>query len=197
MASFTDMLNDLYTITNRTDMVNESILAIKTATLKAHQREFYFKDLFETGIQFPTSAFYQSIEPKNIVPNYRTFKYLRKYDAVALCPGKFLKLKTTEQLFDGYGNDVLDIYYAAGIEVNMRMSTQEQYMLMGVYVHPVVLQVGYSSWIADEYPDAILHEAASRIYKILGEDSQANDQRQLAMEAYMRIDMSNITMIGS
>jgi wobble nucleotide-excising tRNase len=68
---------------------------------------------------------------------------------------------------------------------------------MGVYVHPVVLQVGYSSWIADEYPDAILHEAASRIYKILGEDSQANDQRQLAMEAYMRIDMSNITMIGS
>ena len=50
MASFTSLLNDVYTITNRPDLIAETKLAVKQATLKMHQSDYYPKDLFETGI---------------------------------------------------------------------------------------------------------------------------------------------------
>ena len=80
MASFNDLCNDVYTITNRADLVGETKLAVRAATLKLHQSDFYSRDLFETGIQFPTADYTQSFDPKTVVPLYRSLKYVRRYD---------------------------------------------------------------------------------------------------------------------
>ena len=55
MATFTELCNDVYTMTKRPDLVAETKLAVKAATLKAHQSDFYPKDIYETGIQFSRS----------------------------------------------------------------------------------------------------------------------------------------------
>jgi hypothetical protein len=197
MATLTDLMNNVYTLTNRPDYVSETMLAVQRATLKAHQRDFYSKDLFETGIQFPSADYYQTLEPKSINAAYRSLKYLRKYDAVNSCPGKFLTNCGPLDLFDEYGYSKTDIYYQAGIEVNIRMSTQEQFMLLGMYVHPVVTEAGYLSWIADEFPDAIVAEAAANVFGSLGFIGQRDYYRKMVQEAYFTVDAANITLIGS
>ena len=56
MTVFSDLLSDVYAVTNRPDLVADTKLAVRTATLKAHRSDFYPKDLFETGLTFSTPA---------------------------------------------------------------------------------------------------------------------------------------------
>lgn len=194
---FTSLLAQVYTLTNRPDYVNETTLAIQTATLRAHQREFYFKDLVESGIQFQSADYKLKLNPFSLYSNYRSLKYLRKFDYTSNCPGILLCKKELTDIKDTYGRDLVDIYYAAGAEVNMKLSTQEQYMLFGLYVHPIVLPDTYNSWIANEYPQAIVNEAASFIQGgLLGMTAQATYNHQIALDTYMNIDMANITSVG-
>ena len=55
MTTLTDLCADVYTITNRPDLINETKLAVKAATLKMHQSDYYYRDLLEQGITFDTS----------------------------------------------------------------------------------------------------------------------------------------------
>ena len=51
-----------HTITNRPDLINETKLAVKAATLKIHQSDYYYRDLIEQGIAFlPQTIFSSSI----------------------------------------------------------------------------------------------------------------------------------------
>ena len=47
MATYQELYDDVVTITKRPDLAAETALAIRAATLKLHQSDFYFKDLFE------------------------------------------------------------------------------------------------------------------------------------------------------
>lgn len=196
MTSFTDIQNDVYTITNRPDYVNETIIAIKNATLTAHRSDFYIKDLWETGIQFPASDYLQSLEPKLLSPYYRSMKYLRKYDAVNLCAGMLLTPVSVDEVFDSYAMERVNIYYGAGAEVQIKMNTQEQYLLLGMYLHPVVIPASYKSWIADEFPELISNKAAATVFKLQGKTVEANMYDALANDAITELKASNITMMG-
>ena len=50
MASLNSLMTDVMTITNRADLIAETKLAVKQATLKMHQVDYFPKDIFETGI---------------------------------------------------------------------------------------------------------------------------------------------------
>jgi len=68
MATFAELVADVYIATNRPDLVTQTALAVKVATLKAHQTDFYPKDIFETGIQWNPVAYVQSL-------SYRTYTH--------------------------------------------------------------------------------------------------------------------------
>ena len=96
MSIFTDLCDDVYTITNRPDLINETKLAVKAATLKIHQSDYYYRDLIEQGIAFLTSDYIQQFDIYSLFPNYRALKYIRRYDnsgtGAAIVTGKFLVL---------------------------------------------------------------------------------------------------------
>ena len=62
MATFSDLTSDVMTITNRPDLIAETKLAVKAATLKIHQSDYYYKDLFETGLSWDTAAYTQEVD---------------------------------------------------------------------------------------------------------------------------------------
>ena len=180
MASFSSLLTDVYTITNRPDLVAETKLAVRQATLKMHHSDHYPKDIFETGISWNPVAFTQSLQYKNLVPRWRGFKYLRKYsDGV---PGAFFELLTPEASLDRYAINKDNICYLAGDMLEIRSSTEDTYMLLGCYLHPDVTETGYTSWIADEHPFAIVSDAAASIFKMIGFDEQAAYMKQTVTE---------------
>ena len=198
MTAFTAIVADVYTCTNRPDLVAETEMAVKSATLQLHRSDFFSKDIFETGISFTTSDYVQQLEYRLAVPRWRSMKYLRKWDNTGTGrAGQELTAVPIEKILDGYGVERTNIFYLAGSVYNIKSSTQEQYYLLGCYVNPEISGAYYSSWIADEYPNAIVYRAATIVLKQIHQDDLAAKFEQLAAIETQEILMANIETVGS
>lgn len=178
MATLSELIADVYTITNRPDLVAETALAVKKATLKAHHSDFFPKDLYETGIQWATPAYIQSLDYRTLIPRWRQIKFLRKYDNTGSAAGDFFTILTPDETLDSYSVAKEDIAYLAGEMYEIRSSTQDQYMLVGCYRHPDIATSTFSSWIALDHPYAIIYEAAATIFGTIGWNEEAQRLRQ-------------------
>ena len=198
MATFAELVADVKTITNRPDLDTEIKLAVKTATLKAHSSDFYPKDLYETAIIWSPVDYFQSLDYRSLVPRWRAFKYLRKYDPtnVTNTSGIFFELITPDDAVDDYRINKTTVCYLAGEQIEIKSSTQDTYMLLGCYLHPDITEATYTSWIAVEYPFAIEMEAASKIFKTTGFDEQAAQMQREVAEQFTLLRNSNILMQG-
>lgn len=192
-AALTSLLTDVYAITKRPDLVAQTTNAVKAAALKAHRSDFYAKDLYETGLEFVTSAFYQDIPYKQIIPRYRAMKYLRKYDAVGDVAGAFFTIITPEQVLDSYNISREDVIYLSGDLLSIRSSTQFQFALFGCYLNPDITETGFNSWIATDQPYLIEYDAAVTIFKAIGFDEQATVYQKMVLDQYAELKMEIAT----
>lgn len=197
-TSLTELLADVYTLTNRPDLVGESTLAIRIATLKAHASDYFYKDLFETGVQFGFSVTQQMLEYKTLVPRWRALKYLRTFDYSTPpgTPGKFLEILTPESVTDSYSINKENVCYVAGLEINIRTCPAFQYFLLGCYVYPDVTPIGYSSWVADEMPMCIIFEAAAIVFQAIGFQEKAAYYRVMVTDLYAELKSTNVLAEG-
>lgn len=195
MPSLSSLADDVYTLTNRPDLEGETTLAIKNATLKAHRSDFFYKDLFETGIQFDFEQTQQTLDYKLLIPRWRAAKYLRFTD-LNNCQGPFIDIITPDAVLDSYSINKENVAYVAGAEFKIRTCKASQYFLLGCYVFPDVTTDGYDSWIADEQPSAIVYEAAATIFKTIGFDEQTAMYTAMAQQERMELKMGNIEAVG-
>jgi len=197
-VNLAELIAGVYTVTNRSDMVAETLLAVKSATLTAHHSDFYPKDLFEVGIQWNPIAYQQSLEYRTIIARWRSFKYLRKvaYTATSTTPGKLFKMITPSQSLDSYGIEQENICYLAGEVINIRSDTKDTYMLLGCYLHPDLSDTTFTSWVALDHPYAIIFGAAALIFKSIGWDEQSAQANQTMMQQLALIRLSNIQAEG-
>lgn len=195
MATFAELLADVITLTNRTDLVAETKLAVKAATLKVHQSDFFYKDLFETGISFVESSYAQQLDYRALLPRYRALKYIRKSDLAGI-PGTFLEVLTPSEVLDTYGIAKENICYVAGEIIQIKSSTSLQYALFGCYINPDITELGFSSWVALDHPYAIVYEAAVTVFKTIGYDEQASLYSKMAAEQLQLVRVSNILAEG-
>jgi hypothetical protein len=180
MAAFTDILEQVYSITRRSDLAAQSIDAVKAATLKLHTvnpltqgAEYYPQDYFEQGVQFSTSDYLQSFEYAGVISRFRTLDYIRKMDydtSGSVLPGKFLTPITPKEALDRYNVQKEDVCYLAGKAIQIKSSTLLQYVIVGCYIYPDTAQGTYTSWIADEFPYLVALEAAKIVQGASGND---------------------------
>jgi hypothetical protein len=196
-TSFAQLVSDVMTLTNRPDLVNETNIAIRAATLKAHQSDDYIKDLQEYSVTFSAVDFYQSLDYKSIIPLWRKPRYIRKYNNTTGAPDKLLIYIEPEKVIDSYGYNRLDVFYVAGANIQIRSSTELQYILLGAYINPNITINGYSSWIADDHPFCIIYEAVAIIFKTIGYDEQVPIYRGMVQEQFMQLKQHAITGLGS
>jgi hypothetical protein len=194
-----ELIQEVYTLTNRPDRVAETASAIRSATLKAHQSDYYYKDIFETGINFGAVNYLNDLDYRSIIPLFRAIKYLRKYSLGSdgtFSPGKELELLQPNEVFDIYKCAKNDIYYAAGSQIHIKSSTQDQYYLFGCYLNPNITDTGFNSWVALDHPYVIIFDAAATVFKSIGKDEEASGYRQLVAEQLSMLKSSNITAAG-
>lgn len=195
MTVFADLLSEVYIITNRSDLVNETKTAVKAATLKMHQLDYFWKDLKEVGIDFEAAAYRQDLDYRAFEPQFRSMKYLRKAESDGTA-GIFFTAITPAMVFDKYAVEQEDVYYAAGAFYKVKSSTEFQYALMGCYVNPVITEASYSSWIALDHPYAIIYEAAAKIFKMIGYSDQETSAARDVLEQIAMLRESNILSEG-
>lgn len=199
MTTLANLVSDVMTITNRPDLVEETKLAVRAATLKAHQSDYFYKDIFEEGIIFVTKEILQTFEVKTLIPRFRAFKYLRKCDLDNNgnpVPMAFLELLTPTETLDDYGCMKENICYMAGLELKIRSCAAWDKFLFGCYMHPSVIEADYASWIADDFPLAIIYRAAGDVFKAIGNDEKKATYQQMALEEIAALKLSNIIAAG-
>lgn len=194
--TFDELVEEVYLLTNRRDLVAETKSAVKAATLKAHQTDFYSKDIHEQGFQFTSAAYTQSLDYITLVPNYRAFKYVRRVEDATDTEGAFFQILTPDELLDSYGISKTDIAYVAGRVLEIRSSVEFQFALLGCYVNPVVREGAYASWVAEQHPFYIIREAARVIFKTIGYDEQAAVYERLIAEELLLLKMSGLSDVG-
>lgn len=192
--NFQEIYDEVILITKRPDLVDRTKQSIRAATLKAHQSDFYYKDLVEVAVQFTSPFVLQSFLPTEIVPNFRKAKYIRLWSGgLTGMPGKFLTPIQIENSQDAYGYIKNDVFYMAGQLLQIRGSAALDKVLFGCYQNPIVLpEANYSSWIANEIPYVIIFEAARQIYKSISFTEQANEYGQLVAEQFQEMKLSYV-----
>lgn len=196
MTVLADLISDVYTITNRPDLVSETSLAVRTATLKLHQTDYFPKDLREEGLVFDTSQRIQSLEYRTIFPRFRAIKYFRRTDSAGTPSGPDFSVLEADNMLDGYGTYKEDILYLAGEYLRIRSSAEFKYAMIGIYQNPDVAVASFSSWIASDHPFAIVYEAAMQIVSMIGLKEDAAMLKLARDEQVALLRMSNIQMEG-
>ena len=193
-----ELIAEVYTLTNRPDRVAETLAAVRSATLKAHQSDYYFKDLFEVGISFSTAEFVQNFDYRTAIPLWRALKYLRKYDVVSGVgvEGIELDIIVPENVFDEYKIEKTDVCYGAGAYIQIKSSTKQQLYLVGCYLNPNIGTTTYSSWVALDHPYYIIFDAAATVFKAIGKDDEASAYRAMMNEQLAMLRAANILANG-
>lgn len=194
--NFTELCAEVYTLTNRPDLVAETESAVKSATLKAHHSDYYYGDIQEFGLAFTSAEYVQNLDYRLLLPRWRALKYLRKYDNISGDPGHFLEILLPEQVLDSNSVQKQDICYVAGSYVQINSSTEQQHFLLGVYLHPDITAATYTSWVALAHPYCIVFDAAATVFKAIGKDEEAAAYRGLVAEQINMLKLSNIQAIG-
>lgn len=193
--TLTELQAEVYTITKRPDLVAETLLAVRQSTLALHQADFYWRDLYETGISFSVPHYYQELEYRTLIPRFRSLKFIRKSDSTGTA-GKFFTVVQPESVLDDYGSDRTDVCYAAGESIEIKSSTQIQYILLGCYLNPNISVSSYESWIALDHPYAIVYEAAEKVFKMIGKSEEFAAYKLLRDEERQRLMITNIGVQG-
>lgn len=177
------MVNDTMILTKRKDLVDATVLAVKSATLKLHKSDFYIPDLFETGVSFDSALYQQELSIKELVLNFRSMYYVSKVVQDFSAPNGYragTRLRIVDPLLtaDDYGVTLTDSWYQAGFNIKINSSTEEQHYILGMWLNPQLEDEKYDSWIAREVPYAIIYDAAATVFKNIGFDEQAAMFRQ-------------------
>lgn len=142
-----------------------------------------FKALAYARKNDPSLASYQ--QNPTLLPPLYTFNSSSGIPESTKLTMKELEIITPDAILDVYGSEKFDVCYAAGGTVNIKSTTSLQYLLLGYYAWPDVgqgtvveggsgvapvtgLGTRYYSWIADEFPFAIVYDAASTILQKIG-----------------------------
>jgi hypothetical protein len=197
MATFAELCNDVYTITNRPDLVAETKLAVKAATLKMHQSDYYYQDLYESGISFTDPLTTQQVDILNLFPRYRALKYFRFYDGSGTGLARdFFQILTPNELIDSYGVDKVNVVYVAGSILQVKSREVISLALLGIYQNPILDETTFNSWIAAQFPYAIIFDAARLVFKQIGQDEQSAAFEKLVGEQVAELKISNIQAQG-
>lgn len=177
MALFDDILADVYTITNRPDLVAESKLGIRAATIKLHSLEMWNEDreVEQVAVTTENSMFSMAKSSLTYIP--RKIEFFKKPTADV-----FFEEMDVTQILDRYGYKRFNTYYQAGSTYNFLTDTNDEAVIVSYYRNPVATETGYSSWIAEEYKELVAFEAAIFVFSSIGDKEQEQRIEKMAAQ---------------
>ncbi len=176
--TYTELRDAVYVLTNRPDMVAETQRAIQSATLEIHARDKWARDIIETTITLDTpqqSEFQLPFGSK--FPRMRGTELVicQVYDTTTGTKGNKLEKIAAGDVFDPYGYNRTEVYYAAGANLSFKVGYAIDAIAVAYYAYPVVTPIeDYDSWIATEFPHVIYQWAAIKMLASIGKLDASN-----------------------
>jgi hypothetical protein len=178
MTTFADILADVYTLTDRPNLVSESKLGVRAATVKLHGLEFWREDRVEEEVAVTVANGQFSLNTiANLTSPCRKINAIKKINSDV-----YFEEIDPLQLLDGFGHRRYNTYYRVGNALNFLTDSGDTSVYCIYYKHPVAVETGYSSWIADTYPILVALEAASFVLSSIGDKEAAAKIDGMKME---------------
>jgi hypothetical protein len=169
---FKQLCDSVANLTNRPDFVGEIKLAVQHSTLKLHSLDFFPKDREILTYQF-SNANSPAIDLSGIARLRRVKTVYAQQQNSA--PQALQELQFSDLIDFGGKHKTGYVLNKNVLTVHLRNVTA---LMLEAYVLPDVSPENYSSWIADLYPFAIIHNAVAMVYADLG-DIQQSQRYQL------------------
>ena len=190
--TLTEMTAVLTSLLTRSDLAAFKLSALQAATLKAHRSDLFPKDLSESVVDLGSSLLLHSWAYLGTIPRFRELSTLIRLELAADTEGCLLKEVQSTDLFDNYSRYKTDTYYLAGANIQIRSAAAFQYAKVAVYLDPDVAELTFSSWVATDYPYAIIYEAARAMAITLGMLEEARGFTQLLSEESRELQRNSI-----
>lgn len=190
MATINSISADVYTLTNRDDLVSETKVAIRKAVFKFHSADTFKRDLKTVRLSladYPLTIpdqFRWDI-PLSTFPAFRRPKVLRYPLELRLWGSNDFEELSAENLFDSYKAEVKRYFFVAGSTLSIKADCSPQYLDFTYYAYPTVPadpEATIQSWICDQYVDSIVEEAAGTVFKMIGKDDEYSRYQTLFAE---------------
>ena len=181
MTTLAQLAADVYRVTNRPDLTNETYIAIRAATLRFHMADDWVQSEATSVVPVVplfTGDFRYSFLTTSLT-RFRKIKYIKEY---VTPPNpwyiQFERL-APDDLLDGYQTEKENYWTRIGNGISLRATREISNLEVVYYQLPDVSEATYSSWIADMFQDCIIHEAKMDIFEMTGKVASDSRARNL------------------
>lgn len=187
MTTFADMQTQVIANTKRPELVTLTDSAIRMATLRAHQVDFFSRDQGNSQLTYTVPSSGQPyVDIPNIyttVPQLRTPDFLQSLDTTTLYPSENLEYVVDfKNFWDEYNVLRQSVFTLLGSTLRVNSAANTGKFQFYFYNNPVVTDAGYSSWIADLYKEELAMWAAAIIWMRSGfQEIAASTQRDVIL----------------
>lgn len=193
---YNSIVASIYQYSQRPDLVQETLAAIRKATMKLHLADFWPNDSQSLQI-VPVQISAGSVDYRYTIDTtqialLRKVTSIMEYNNPLTGAERFYTQKDIDRLLDDYKLEYINYWYQAGQQVNLRTDKLLTFVTVTGYFYPNVAPTSYNSWIAQQYPDAIVEEALVTIYKNIGKVEESNALARSFEENLHMIQMAQI-----
>lgn len=178
MTTFAELEALVIEQTRRPEVTSITQSAIRTATLRAHHVDFFKRDLAIGLLSYTPSSsayFYDIANIHSTLLRLRGLQLLQSVDATTSTPVENLEYRDVDDMYDSNGDRRLSVYNMIGNTLRVYPQLSTGVMTAYYFQNPVVSSVGYSSWIANDFPDELAMWAAAIVFARTGFAEMAAD----------------------
>lgn len=198
MTTFAEIQADVFQTTKRPDLVADTTIAIRKATMKFHSADDWLPDLVTVTV--PLTPLFSGDARFSIPTNTAPFVRFRKEYMIRqlVSPptsnsGQPLESLQLTDLYDReYAIEKNNYYYRAGNSLTLRTAILWVNAAVTYFQYPITDELTYSSWIADAYRDMITEEACAHLFKMIGKDNVWEQYRAMFTENLAQLRMAHI-----
>jgi hypothetical protein len=199
MATFIQVRDQVIALTKRPELVGLTELAVKQATVRAHQVDFFNRDQAWWDFTYtPLVGNELFVTIPNIygdVPQLRTPDFAQSWDVSSARPTEnFEHVLEYKNLWDE-NNEVYNHHFTLfGESIIARVLSQTGTFRLFYYKNPIVTTGGYASWIADMYIEEIAQWAAAIVWNRSGfQEIAATTMRDIVVPFKEMLVTSHLT----
>ena len=194
MTTFAELESLVVAQTRRPEVPAITQAAIRTATLRAHHTDFFARDLSTSALQYTPSSsaqFYDFADISSTLLRLRSFQLVQCVEPSTLIPVENLEYRELQDLYDSDQVRRCSMYTLIGDTARMYPTAATGLINVYYYRNPVTSSVGYSSWIADTYPDELAMWAAAIVFARTGFAEMAADFQRTHIQPFKELLISS------
>lgn len=198
MTTFAEMRSLVLGITKRPELVGLTDTAIRIATQRAHQVDFFRRDLQVTQIPYTvslTAMFYDFPNVSTSLPRLRTIKNVYGLTSEGFKIEQ-LEYRETDDLYDSDGAPRRYVYCVIGDTLRCFFDLPTGIAEVYYFRMPNVSVDSYSSWIADAHPDELAQWASAIVFARSGFMEIASQINETDVRPFKETLVSNYLLGG-